>query len=93
MILKGVTWGLGVVLLLGFALVGFLIATGGPGDDGLPGDSVSLILSPDETVAASNLNGDYLVSVIERDGVSHRIMIIDMRTKESREIPVEYAPQ
>lgn len=89
MVLKGVVWGLGVLLLLGFALVAAII-TMGPSEPSYA-EAVTLELVEGEDISASAVEGQTLTFVVARDGLPHRIVIIDMRTNESQVIPVNSA--
>lgn len=89
-ILKGVVWGLGVLLLAGFALIAVMLARG-PQEESYTADEMRLALIQGDVIASTSIEEDKLIAVIERDGMPHRIVIIDMRTNRSREIPVEIA--
>lgn len=89
MLLKGIVWGLGVLLILGFALVAAIIAMG-PRDVPLAA-TLELPLQKDETILAADIANGELTTFTSRDGLPHRIMIIDMRTNELTEIPVKSA--
>ncbi|MEM9234403.1 MAG: hypothetical protein AAGA69_09230 [Pseudomonadota bacterium] len=89
-ILKGVVWGLGVLLLAGFALIAVMLARG-PQQESYSAGEMRLSLAEGDVIASTGVDEDKLIAVIERDGLPHRIVIIDMRTNKSREIPVEIA--
>lgn len=86
MILKGIVWGLGALLLVGFALVAVIIAKGP--DRSYADKPPTLELSEGDVISSTAFDEGKLLTVVERDGVPHRIVIIDMRTNETLTLPV-----
>ena len=86
MILKGVVWGLGFLLLIGFAVIALMIARG-PRTDSVS-ERIEIPLAEGEAISSTDIAEGRLFAVVTRGGLPHRIMIIDMRTNAIREIPV-----
>jgi len=87
MVLKGIVWGLGVLILMGLGLVAWKISPGPVST--APREDLALVIEEGDRIVSSSMDNDQLIAVIERDGMPHRIMIVDMRTNEVKEIPVE----
>ena len=76
-ILKGVVWGLGLILLLGFGLVAALIVKGPTEDEGETTLPV-VTLEEGERIGHATLEGDRLFLTVDQPDGTQRLLLIDL---------------
>ena len=93
-LIKGITVGLGVLLVGGVVLLGVLLLT--RGDDTAPvapmGDPVTYELSVGETLVGASQSGPNTLLTLRRADGSHRLVLLGQDDAVLREVVVQPAP-